>query len=301
MSRASGASETVVPGAISVNGWSTGVVVPLVERTSAAPVWASARAVAPIAVARVTQPSLPTAGASNRCAGRDRLAADPCRAHARSAEILETFVWDTVVAVLRDPEVLTEKLEAHRARLGAHKVEVRSEIEHLTRQMAEADRQEQKLLDLFLDEQLDSPAVRGRLADLRRRKTGLEERLARARTHAATQEAESAHQDAIRQYCHVISSKDLTHCRQRAVSGSYARFWIRSSSGERRSSYTVSCQVGGCHRTRKVLSRASGCCDRPPQTLFLDDPARRQAGVRLQGQPVRSGLSPNLPSVSRTP
>src|SRR5262249_13921356 len=36
-----------------------------------------------------------------RCAGRDRLAADRCRAHARSAETLETFVWDTVVAVLR--------------------------------------------------------------------------------------------------------------------------------------------------------------------------------------------------------
>ncbi len=136
-----------------------------------------------------------------RCAGRDRLAAARCRAQARGAEALEAFVLDTVVAVLRDPAVLTEKLEAHRARLGAHEVEVRSEIEHLARQVAEADRQEQKLLDLFLDERLDSPAVRGWLADVRRRKVGLEERLTHARAHAATQQAEDARQDAIRRFC----------------------------------------------------------------------------------------------------
>jgi hypothetical protein len=64
-----------------------------------------------------------------RCAGRDRLRGDHrCHAATWTAERLEAFVWETVVGVLRNPDLLTEKLESHRARLGAQEVEVRSAV-----------------------------------------------------------------------------------------------------------------------------------------------------------------------------
>jgi hypothetical protein len=80
-------------------------------------------------------------------------------------------------------------------------------VDHLTRRVAEAGRQEEKLLDLFLNEQLDSPAIRGRLADIQCRKSGLEERLVQVRARLATYGAERARQDAIRRYCRLASPR----------------------------------------------------------------------------------------------
>jgi hypothetical protein len=78
------------------------------------------------------------------------------------AETIEALVWDTITSVLREPDVITAKLEAYQVRLGARDVEVRSEIEYLTRQLSEAERQEGKLLDLYLVADLEVPAVKAR-------------------------------------------------------------------------------------------------------------------------------------------
>jgi site-specific DNA recombinase len=128
-----------------------------------------------------------------RCAGRDRLSgAERCRAATKMAEGLDAFIWDTVVEILRNPALLSEKLEAHTARLGAREVEVRSEVEHLRRQLGEFGRQEQRLLDLYLDEQLAGPTIRTRLEALVRQEAGLEERRARAQQQAAAESATEA-------------------------------------------------------------------------------------------------------------
>jgi uncharacterized protein involved in exopolysaccharide biosynthesis len=74
---------------------------------------------------------------------------------------------------LRQPELLSEKLEVYRAQLGVREVEVRSQLEHLDRQLAELERREARLLDLYLEEGRQVPALKERLADLRQQKAGL--------------------------------------------------------------------------------------------------------------------------------
>jgi hypothetical protein len=94
-----------------------------------------------------------------------------------------------------------DKLEAHRVRAGAQDIEVRSEVEHLTRQLAEVERREARLLDLYLEDDLQVPALRPRLEGLRTEKAGLTERLAKAQARIASQAAAGARQDAIEAFC----------------------------------------------------------------------------------------------------
>jgi site-specific DNA recombinase len=137
-----------------------------------------------------------------KCSGRDRLRGDErCRAATISAEKLETFLWETVVSVLKNPTVLSEKLEHRAVPCGPREVEVRSEGEHLARQLTDLERQAQRLLDLYLEEQLAVPSLKSRLAELATRKTNVEERLAATRRVADLQHAQQAHQDAIRAFC----------------------------------------------------------------------------------------------------
>lgn len=137
-----------------------------------------------------------------RCGGRDRLQGEQrCGAKVLGADRIEALIWQTVIGVLKRPAVLSEKLETYRVRLGARDVEVRSEIERLARQLAEADRQEARLLDLYVTEGLEISGLRSRLEDLRQRKVGLEEKIGQARQRRAFHEAEDARSEAIRRFC----------------------------------------------------------------------------------------------------
>ena len=137
-----------------------------------------------------------------RCTGRDRLeGVPPCRAKAQPADHVERLIWDTVVGVLRNPQVLAEKVAAHRARLEDRAVEARSGLDVLIRERADLDRQERRLLDLYLQESLSLPSVRERLEEIRRRKAGVEEQITTAQRHLVSQDAEKARQEGIRQFC----------------------------------------------------------------------------------------------------
>ena len=137
-----------------------------------------------------------------RCSGRDRLAgAERCACRTVRAETIEAVVWDTIANVLKQPDVITARLEVYQVRLGARDVEVRSEIEHLTRQLAEVERQEGKLLDLYLAADLEVLAVKARLGEIQQRKAGLVERIGQAKDRFARHEAEHARQGAIKRFC----------------------------------------------------------------------------------------------------
>jgi hypothetical protein len=93
--------------------------------------------------------------------------------------------------VLKDPAVLSEKFQAHKAHLGAREVEVRSEAVHLARQLVDLERQEQRLLDFYLEEHLAVPSLKTRLAELTTRKAAVDARLP-ARSCSAERRSKSA-------------------------------------------------------------------------------------------------------------
>jgi site-specific DNA recombinase len=138
-----------------------------------------------------------------RCSGRDRsMGAEQCAAPTISATRLERWVWHVVTGILRNPDLLERKVEAHRTKLGVREVETRSELEHVERQIIDLARQERKLVDLFLGEEgMPAPAVRERLEEFGRRRVALVGRRDALRERADAQRDEEVRHDATRRYC----------------------------------------------------------------------------------------------------
>lgn len=141
-----------------------------------------------------------------RCAGRDRfVAGGRCERGLLHADQVEVLVWETVAAVVRDPAVLSARLENYRARLGARDVEVISEVEHLRRQAASVRAQEARLLDLYLaDPTLD--AVTERLQQLATQRRGLEEGVQAAEARVGEHRAEVAQREGLAAFCARVSA-----------------------------------------------------------------------------------------------
>jgi len=154
-----------------------------------------------------SMPGWPSKGKPTyRCTGRNGFAPRSCPLPQRvPQERLEALVWDTVAGVLRNPAVLAEKLETYRTKLGVREVEIVSELEYLRRQLRSVERQERKLLDLYLADDVPTGAARERLEGITRRRAGLQGRLIEVERQKAAQEAEEGRQDAIRRYCRLVS------------------------------------------------------------------------------------------------
>jgi site-specific DNA recombinase len=137
-----------------------------------------------------------------RCTSRDRAYyVETCASPSRKAEEMEALVWETVTGVLRNPAVLAQKVEAHRTKLGVRDVEIQSEAGYIDRQIAALDRQERKLLALYLDDALDSPAVRAKVEEIGARRRALRDRAEVIRASVVAEAAEAAREDAVRRYC----------------------------------------------------------------------------------------------------
>jgi hypothetical protein len=143
-----------------------------------------------------------------RCTGRNGFAPRPCPTPQRMpAEKLETIVWETVASVLRDPTRLRGPMVRYQDRLGVDAVEVTSEAEHLRRQLTALDRQERRLLDLYLRDDSPVPAgvARDRVEVFRRQRADLQARLTAAQARQAAQTAAQGPQEAIRAGCEVAA------------------------------------------------------------------------------------------------
>ena len=137
-----------------------------------------------------------------RCQGRDRLyGPDRCRVSLLQADRIETFVWETVVGILKDPALLFEKLIRHHRALEAEAVDVQSEVAYLEQSLREIERQEARALEAYLDEALRLPLLKTKLEDLAERKATISRDLERARERLATHRVQEGREQAIRRYC----------------------------------------------------------------------------------------------------
>src|SRR5262249_6055963 len=114
---------------------------------------------------------------------------------------VDETVWATMVAILKDPRLIEAKLAERHAALGARDIEVKSELAHLEREAAKLTRDEQRLLDLYLAEDLDVEVLRRRVGEARRRKAAVETRLEQLRAAAARTGADSTQGEEIRRAC----------------------------------------------------------------------------------------------------
>jgi site-specific DNA recombinase len=138
-----------------------------------------------------------------RCTSRNRwYSARSCDSPSRKAEDLESLVWETVAGVLRDPTLLASKMEGYRLKLGVRDVEMQSEAAYVNRQLVELDRQERRLLALYLEsDALESPVVRAKAEEFKARRQALRAREGKLKAQAAQDAALEARQDAVASYC----------------------------------------------------------------------------------------------------
>jgi site-specific DNA recombinase len=137
-----------------------------------------------------------------RCHGRDRFTAGPrCRSPWLSADGAEIAVWQAISEALRRPGVLRAAVERHEAAQGARDVELQSQAEHLRHQLHGVQSKERRLLDLYLDDDLKTTEIRGRLQVLARERAALSAALERATAAAAAHGALEQRLDAIERWC----------------------------------------------------------------------------------------------------
>jgi site-specific DNA recombinase len=137
-----------------------------------------------------------------RCRGRDlHTTSTPCRSPWLAAAWAEAAVWDAVAGLLRRPEVLRHAAEQYATSRGVRDVELRSRVEHLKRQLQAIERREQRLLDLYVDEQIDKREIAGRLRSLAQERQRLTEELGRVESQATAHGALGGHLDAVERWC----------------------------------------------------------------------------------------------------
>jgi site-specific DNA recombinase len=124
------------------------------------------------------------------------------------ADHVEGQVWDTIVNIIRHPEALRESMDRKEARQGAREAEVRSAVEHVKRQLADVQRRERRLLDLYMAEDRAAPeAVRTKMDDLAQERRLLEGRLREAEAVAAKEGAQEQQYAAVAQWCAQVGSR----------------------------------------------------------------------------------------------
>jgi site-specific DNA recombinase len=137
-----------------------------------------------------------------RCHGRDRFTAgDRCRSPWLSATVAEVAVWRAVEEAIRRPNALRKAVERYEASRGVRDVELRSRAEHMRRQLHAVESKERRLLDLFLEQDLQTAVARERLLALAIERARLTEDLRRAEDQAVAHGATRSHVNAIEQWC----------------------------------------------------------------------------------------------------
>jgi site-specific DNA recombinase len=140
-----------------------------------------------------------------RCAGRNRvLYGDSCNARVRSAEQIEMVVWDAVTGVLRDPDELLVTVKTKKAALNAERVDASTELAERRRRLDRVQREQKKLLDLYLADHLDKDAYLSRDTPLKQAAHELTAQISQTEAQLAKGTADVDRHEAALRYCRVI-------------------------------------------------------------------------------------------------
>jgi site-specific DNA recombinase len=141
-----------------------------------------------------------------RCAGRtDRDRSARCRAQLLAARVHEP-VWRALVAVLRDPDLLTSTAKASRLGIDAARVDASTQAAELSRTLAQLSAKRERLLGLFLDGRLAREQFDAHELPLAAEQARLERELAGVQAQLRTRNAEADVHAAVVRYCRLIAA-----------------------------------------------------------------------------------------------
>jgi hypothetical protein len=135
-----------------------------------------------------------------------RTTGDPRRTRSLRADTIEPPVWDAVVAVLRDPDLLVAKVKAARLGLDAQRVEADTEAGDLRRALAAVRAKRERLLKLYLAGTFgaDDAVYTKQEGELQRQEADTANRLAAVEATAASAEATAMQHAAVARNCALI-------------------------------------------------------------------------------------------------
>jgi site-specific DNA recombinase len=130
-----------------------------------------------------------------------------CGALGVRADLVEPWAWEQIEAVLRDPALIAAEIE--RQREDGADVQAVEELEAATRQLAECERQEARLLDLYArgDDALPLEAITVKLRDLGRQRAVCQQAAERARQRLAQVERTQQELASLSRYVERVARK----------------------------------------------------------------------------------------------
>jgi hypothetical protein len=115
-------------------------------------------------------------------------------------------VWKAVVGVLKDPVFLYGKVRENQEALGLAIADIAGEIGRIKGALAELERQKERAMQAFLEEDLSDlrDSFRVKLVEIQAREAQFKGEQTRLERKQATYAADGSRQDAARQYCRFV-------------------------------------------------------------------------------------------------
>jgi site-specific DNA recombinase len=142
-----------------------------------------------------------------RCAARYRIEdRDLCRAPTIGAKRLETAVWRSISATLRDPAILRVGARASVHGIEARVVDTRRQVDEARQALGRITVARERLMDLYLHDSCDKATFLARDGRLKEDEEKRKADLARLEAIQAEAAAQRSRQAAIARYCHLVAS-----------------------------------------------------------------------------------------------
>jgi site-specific DNA recombinase len=139
-----------------------------------------------------------------RCEGRILPKPDRCNFRA-FADDLEPRVWDALVGVIQDPDILAPTARASRLGIDARRVDAATEVAELTRALDKVTTNRNRLVDLYVDGRLDRADLDAREPKLKAELDRLTRAVAEAQARVAVGHADADRHAAVVAYCKLVA------------------------------------------------------------------------------------------------
>ena len=138
-----------------------------------------------------------------RCIARERLAEPRCDAPIIAAAKVETFVWNYIVRLLSNPDLLVQKL----AEQGTGDRDLERELAHIDEQIVGIRRKQEKLLQAMLDDSISLPGMREKATELEQQRLGWEKAKQQVQTGMAMQRDQTQLRETVLRYCKILGNR----------------------------------------------------------------------------------------------